>query len=94
MKIIGKTEFVAMVSKDNNTTKAELDRNFNIIVSGIEKILSEGNKLSIQGFGMFYVSRSKERVGRNPRTGEALKIKASNAPKFKAGSKLKEACNK
>jgi len=56
--------------------------------------MGQGKEISLLGFGNFSISKVAARTGRNPRTGTALKIAAYNQPKFKVGSKLKEACNK
>ena len=55
--------------------------------------MGQGNEISIVGFGNFSVNKVAARSGRNPRSGEALQIKAYNQPKFKAGKKAKDACN-
>jgi len=59
------------------------------IVATIGKELKKNQKFGLPGFGSFAVSRRSARVGRNPRTGEAIKIKASKSIRFKAGAKLK-----
>jgi DNA-binding protein HU-beta len=56
--------------------------------------MTEGNEISLIGFGSFSVSKIEARNGRNPRTGLALDIPAYNQPRFKVGKKLKDACNK
>ena len=62
-------------------------------LDGIKKALKKNDKVTLVGFGTFSVSKRKARMGRNPRTGEALKIKARNIPKFSAGRELKDAVN-
>jgi DNA-binding protein HU-beta len=59
------------------------------VVGAIGKELKKSQKFGIPGFGSFYVSKRAARMGRNPRTGEAIKIKASKGVRFKAGAKLK-----
>ena len=59
----------------------------------IAEELKNGNKVQIVGFGTFEVSERAAREGRNPHTGETMKIEASKAPKFKAGKALKDAVN-
>jgi DNA-binding protein HU-beta len=59
------------------------------IVSAIGKELKKNQKFGLPGFGSFHVSKRAARMGRNPRTGEAIKIKASKSIRFKAGAKLK-----
>ena len=61
------------------------------IVDAVKKTLKKGNKVVLVSFGTFSVGKRAARKGRNPRTGEAIKIKASKAPKFKAAKGFKEA---
>ena len=63
------------------------------VLGAIQDALADGDKVQISGFGTFEVRHRKARMGRNPRTGEEVEIKASNAPAFKAGKNLKEAVN-
>lgn len=63
------------------------------VLEAITTALAAGDKVQISGFGTFEVRARKARMGRNPRTGEEVQIKATNAPAFKAGKALKEAVN-
>ncbi len=90
---LSKAAFIELIAKKNGITKAEATRVINYFTAGIEKVVSAGNKLSLKGFGSFYIASNKARQGRNPRTGEAIKISAYKTPKFKAGAALKKACN-
>lgn len=63
------------------------------VLSAITDALAGGDKVQITGFGTFEVRHRAARMGRNPRTGAPVEIKASNAPAFKAGKSLKEAVN-
>ena len=65
-----------------------------MFTSSVIDALSKGNKISLIGFGSFSVQKVEAREGRNPRTGDTLKIAAYNQPKFKVGQKLKDAVNK
>jgi DNA-binding protein HU-beta len=65
------------------------DKAVNAITIAIAKELKNSQKFSIPGFGSFHVSKRAARMGRNPRTGEPIKIKASKGVRFKAGMKLK-----
>ncbi|MBI1725375.1 MAG: HU family DNA-binding protein, partial [Candidatus Tectomicrobia bacterium] len=58
------------------------------------KALKKGDRVSLVGFGTFSVSKRSARMGRNPQTGEAIKIKAAKVPKFSAGKTLKDMVNK
>jgi DNA-binding protein HU-beta len=74
-------------------TKAAANRAVDAVFSSIEQALSRGEDVTVTGFGTFRVTRRSARMGRNPRTGEPVQIKAMNVPKFKAGKGLKEAVN-
>jgi len=63
------------------------------VLEGVTGTLKKGDSVTLVGFGTFSVSRRAARDGRNPRTGETIKIKASNLAKFKAGKALKDALN-
>ncbi|MDB9823192.1 HU family DNA-binding protein [Deltaproteobacteria bacterium] len=75
------------------STKKEAQASVDCIFSAITKALKKKNTVTLVGFGTFKVDRRKARTGRNPRTGEAIKIKARNVPKFSAGKALKDAVN-
>ena len=64
-----------------------------MFTSSVIDALSKGNEISLIGFGSFSVQKVEAREGRNPRTGNTLKIAAYNQPKFKVGQKLKDAVN-
>jgi integration host factor subunit beta len=72
-------------------------RDIEVIVTAIfdeiAAALARGDRVELRGFGAFSVKRRDARVGRNPRTGESLEIKAAKLPKFRAGKALKEAIN-
>ena len=76
---------VAKVVKTKKEAQAALD----CMISSITKALKKGENVTLTGFGTFKVVKRKARKGRNPRTGEAIKIKASKAPKFVPGKTLK-----
>ncbi|MFC1811434.1 HU family DNA-binding protein [Thermodesulfobacteriota bacterium] len=63
------------------------------ILSNITQALKKGDSITLTGFGTFKVSKRKARTGRNPSTGEKIKIKAKNVPQFVPGKKLKDAVN-
>ncbi len=63
------------------------------VLGAITEALAAGSRVQISGFGTFEVRHRDARMGRNPRTGEPVQIKATNAPAFKAGKALKEAVN-
>ena len=87
-----KAELVDQMAKDSGITKAAANTALNSFIDSITKELKKKDgKVTLIGFGTFSKVRRKARKGRNPGTGEAIKIKASNAVKFKAGKKLKDA---
>ena len=90
---MNKGEFVKHIAELHNCTQIEAEKNLDMFVSSAISALGEGNDISLMGFGNFSVSKIAARDGRNPRTGEAIKIKAYNQPKFKVGQKLKDAVN-
>lgn len=74
-----------------NISKAAAGKALDSFVDGIKKTLKKGNKVTLVGFGTFSVAKRAARKGRNPRTGEVIRIKASKSPKFKAGKTFKDA---
>lgn len=90
---MNKTELIAFVAKQTGTTVASAAASVEAVFSGITNSLKSGDKVSIIGWGAFEVTQTKPRIGRNPKTGEEIKIPARRQPKFKAGKELKEAVN-
>jgi DNA-binding protein HU-beta len=90
---MNKAEFVDAIADATNLSKAGALNAVNAITSVISKALKKGDTVSIVGFGTFSVRKRAARKGKNPRTGEAIKIKASKNPTFKAGKGLKDAVN-
>ena len=88
-----KGDIVESIAEETGLSKADAERAVNAFTGAVTNALKGGDSVSIVGFGTFSVSARAARTGRNPRTGEAIQIKASNAPKFKAGKGLKEAVN-
>ena len=87
-----KVELVEKMAKDAGITKAAAGAALASFIDGVTKALKKKDgKLTLVGFGTFSKSHRKARKGRNPQTGETIKIKASNVVKFKAGKKLKDA---
>ncbi|MDO9460433.1 MAG: HU family DNA-binding protein [Alphaproteobacteria bacterium] len=90
---MNKNDLIASVSDDIDITKADAARAVDSILEIITKSLKKGGEVRLVGFGTFSVVKRKASEGRNPRTGEAIKIPASKQPKFKAGKALKDAVN-
>ena len=90
----GKTELVSFVATETKLTKVDSQKAVDAVLEGIKDTLQKGEEVRLIGFGSFVITKSAARDGRNPRTGETIKIKASNRPVFRAGKELKEAVNK
>lgn len=90
---MNKSQFITHISEQHICTKVEAEKTIDMFTSSVINALAKGNEISLVGFGNFSVSKMAARDGRNPRTGEALKIAAYNQPKFKVGQKLKDAVN-
>ncbi|WHA05868.1 HU family DNA-binding protein [Candidatus Megaera polyxenophila] len=91
---MNKGDFIKFISENNNCTQGMAEKVINMFTSSVIDAISKGNEISLIGFGSFSVQKVEAREGRNPRTGNALKIGAYNQPKFKVGQKLKDAVNK
>ena len=90
---MNKQELVNRVAEDCNLSKADAACAVDAVFSSVTDALRGGDSVSMIGFGTFSVKRREARTGRNPRTGEAIQIAASNIPSFKAGKALKDAVN-
>ncbi len=88
-----KVEFVEALAEKTGLTKADATRAFEAVWDIIKDELANGGKVPVAGFGTFSVGKRAAREGRNPQTGETVKIAACNSAKFKAASALKEAIN-
>jgi DNA-binding protein HU-beta len=85
---MNKAELVAEVSEEAGITKGQANAALNSFIDIVAKTLKEGGKVTLVGFGTFSVSKRNERSGRNPKTGEVIKIKAKKVARFKAGKEL------
>lgn len=90
---MNRKELIAALADKTGGTKAGADRNVIALIEIISGTLKKGGKITLSGFGIFEVRERAARIGRNPRTGETLKIKAARVPAFKAGATLKAALN-
>lgn len=90
---MNKSELIDAIAASSGLSKADAGRALDGFTSAISGALKGGDSVSMVGFGTFSVKRREARDGRNPRTGETIKIKASNNPSFKAGKALKDAVN-
>jgi len=90
---VNKSELIESVAKSADISKAAAGRAIDGLVVAIRGSMKKGQMVTIVGFGTFYVGKRAARAGRNPRTNEAIKIKAAKVPKFRAGKALKDALN-
>lgn len=90
---MNKQELIGSVAETAGLSKGDAGKAVEAIFEAITGALKKGDEVRLVGFGTFSVSKRKASTGRNPRTGEPMKIKASSQPKFKAGKGLKDACN-
>jgi len=86
-----KAELVGRMAKDATISKKAAEAALDSFMMGVRDSLRKGKRVSLVGFGTFAVGRRAARNGRNPQTGEKIKIKAAKVPKFKAGKALKDA---
>lgn len=84
---------IAAIAENTGVTKADAEKVFNATFELFKEELSNGNKVSVAGFGTFKISERAAREGRNPQTGETIHIKASKSVSFKAGTELKSKLN-
>jgi DNA-binding protein HU-beta len=90
---MNKQDLIGAVAEAAGVTKAESGKVIEAVFDTITATLKKGDEVRLVGFGTFAVTKRKASTGRNPRTGEPMKIKASSQPKFKAGKSLKDAVN-
>ena len=90
---MNKSEFVGAIADAAEMTKVDAAKAVDAMIEVITKALKKGDTVSLVGFGTFAVRKRAARTGRNPRTNEAIKIKACKNPAFKAGKALKDALN-
>lgn len=90
---MNKTELVDAIAKKTDLSKKDSEKALKAFIDTVADELAKGEKIQLVGFGTFEVIERAAREGRNPLTGEKMQIKASKAPKFKAGKALKDAVN-
>ena len=91
---MNKQELAEKIAKEHELTKAKANEIVDSVFASVEEALVAGDKVAIAGFGIFEVRERSARIGRNPRTGEAVEVPASKAPAFKAGKAFKDAVDK
>ena len=90
---MNKTELVAAIAEKTELSKKDAEKALKAFTDVVADELKKGEKIQLVGFGTFEVAERPAREGRNPRTGETMKIAASKSPKFKAGKALKDSLN-
>ena len=90
---MNKVELIAAMSAQNEMTKTDNEKVLKAFIDVVTEEMKNCGKVKLFCFGTFQTSKRAEREGRNPQTGEKMTIKASVAPKFKAGKALKDAVN-
>jgi len=90
MQSVKKTQFVQWVAEKMNVPKKQAGEFVETFVAGVTDVLKKGNKLNVSGLGIFKVADRPARMGRNPRTGETIQIKASKKVRFTPSKVLKE----
>ncbi len=88
---MNKGDLINAIADETDMNEAGAEAVLNAFVSSVTGALKGGDKVMLTGFGTFSISNRAARMGRNPKTGESIQIKASKVPKFKAGAGLKDA---
>jgi DNA-binding protein HU-beta len=87
---MNKQDLISLVAEKADLSKKDSEAALAAVIDGITDTLAKGDKVQLVGFGTFEVRHRQAREGRNPSTGETIKIAAQNVPAFKAGKALKE----
>ncbi len=90
---MNKTELIEAVADSADLSKADATRAVEAMVGAVTTALKQGDQVTLVGFGTFTIRERAARNGRNPQTGDSIKIRASRVPGFKAGKALKDAVN-
>ena len=90
---MNKAELVAAIAEKTELSKKDSEKALKAFIDVVTEELKKGEEVQLVGFGTFETSKRAAREGRNPQTGETMKIAASVAPKFKPGKALKDAMN-
>ncbi len=90
---MNKSELIDHVASETELSRKDAAAAVDALLDGVVATLKKGDEVRLTGFGTFGVSARAARDGRNPRTGETIKIKASKSPKFSAGKQFKDALN-
>jgi len=94
LKLMTKADLIGEVSRNAELSKKDAENIVNVFLDRIVDALKDGEKIELRGFGSFKLRRRNSRVGRNPRTSEAVQVPAKKVPYFKPGKDLKKLINK
>lgn len=92
--IMNKTELIAIAAEKSGISKKDAERVINAAVDAVTAALKDGSRVQLSGFGIFEVKNREARIGRNPKTKEAIEIPATKLPVFKASKALKDIVSK
>ncbi|KPF48520.1 HU family DNA-binding protein [Rubrivivax rivuli] len=90
---MNKSELIEHIAKQADISKAAAGRSLEALIGAVKTTLKKGGSVTITGFGTFTAPKRAARTGRNPRTGDAIKIKSAKVPKFRPGKALKDGLN-
>jgi DNA-binding protein HU-beta len=90
---VNKADLIEQIAQAAEISKSAAERSLDALVNAVKVSLRKGDDVTLVGFGTFYAGTRAARTGRNPKTGEAVEIKAAKLPKFRAGKALKDAIN-
>ena len=90
---MNRADLVEQIAQSAEISKSAAERAVDALIGAVKATLRKDEMVTLVGFGTFYAGKRQARTGRNPRTGEALDIKAARMPKFRAGKALKDAIN-
>lgn len=90
---VNKSELIEHIAHQADISKAAATRALEAVIGGVKTTLKKNGTVSLVGFGTFSITKRAARAGRNPRTGDTIKIKSAKVPKFKPGKALKDAVN-
>ncbi len=90
---MNKSELIEHIATQADISKAAAGRALEALIGGVTTALKKSEEVSLVGFGTFSLTERAARAGRNPRTGDAIKIKSAKVPKFRPGKALKDAVN-
>ena len=93
-KLMTKADLIAEVSRAAELSKKDAENIVNVFLDRIVEALKDGEKIELRGFGSFKLRRRNSRIGRNPRTSEAVQVPAKKVPYFKPGKDLRRLINK